>query len=121
MTFKYHGHPLLYGSTEGAIQCYGTPDIFNLHQCSQFISIEFTQKLLEINVRISMNGKGRWKDKVFIERLWKSLKYEKVYLKAYNTPRKAELEIVNYMAFFNEERNHQGLKELTSDELYFGK
>ncbi len=60
-----------------------------------------------------MDGKGRWVDNVFIERLWRSLKYEEVYLKAYTTPREAELEIGHYMVFYNEERNHQGLNDLT--------
>lgn len=73
--------------------------IFNSDQGSQFTSTEFTQKLIEHNVRISMDGKGRWVDNVFIERLWRSLKYEEVYLKAYTTPREAELEIGNYMCF----------------------
>ena len=60
-------------------------------------------------------------DNVFIERLWRSLKYEEVYLKAYTTPREAELEIGHYMVFYNEERNHQGLNDLTPDEVYFGR
>ncbi len=68
-----------------------------------------------------MDGKGRWVDNVFIERLWRSLKYEEVYLKAYTTPREAELEIGHYMVFYNEERNHQGLNDLTPDETYFGR
>jgi transposase InsO family protein len=81
---------------EEALKHYGPPDIFNSDQGSQFTSTEFTQTLIEHNVRISMDGKGRWVDNVFIERLWRSLKYEEVYLKAYTTPRKAELEIGNY-------------------------
>ncbi|EGU33760.1 integrase, catalytic region [Vibrio scophthalmi LMG 19158] len=68
-----------------------------------------------------MDGKARWIDNVLIERLWRSLKYEEIYLKAYTTPRKAELEIGHYMVFYNEERNHQGLNNLTSDEAYFGR
>ncbi|MBY8113236.1 IS3-like element ISVpa4 family transposase [Vibrio fluvialis] len=106
---------------EEALKHYGPPDIFNSDQGSQFTSTEFTQKLIEHNVRISMDGKGRWVDNVFIERLWRSLKYEEVYLKAYTTPREAELEIGNYMVFYNEERNHQGLNNLTPDEAYFGR
>ncbi|EJL6586538.1 IS3 family transposase [Vibrio cholerae] len=106
---------------EEALKNYGPPDIFNSDQGSQFTSTEFTQKLIEHNVRISMDGKGRWVDNVFIERLWRSLKYEKVYLKAYTTPREAELEICNYMVFYNEERNHQALNNLTPDEAYFGR
>ncbi|HCE1981266.1 TPA: IS3 family transposase [Vibrio parahaemolyticus] len=106
---------------EEALKHYGPPDIFNSDQGSQFTSTEFTQTLIEHNVRISMDGKGRWVDNVFIERLWRSLKYEEVYLKAYTTPREAELEIGNYMVFYNEERNHQGLNNLTPDEAYFGR
>ena len=106
---------------EDALQHYGPPDIFNSDQGSQFTSTEFTQRLIDHGVRISMDGKGRWVDNVFIERLWRSLKYEEVYLKAYTTPREAELEIGNYMVFYNEERNHQGLNDLTPDEAYFGR
>ncbi|MFS1984544.1 IS3 family transposase [Vibrio breoganii] len=106
---------------EEALKHYGPPDIFNSDQGSQFTSTEFTQKLIDHNVRISMDGKGRWIDNVFIERLWRSLKYEEVYLKAYTTPREAELEIGYYMVFYNEERNHQGLNNLTPDEAYFGR
>ncbi|EJL6400556.1 IS3 family transposase [Vibrio navarrensis] len=106
---------------EEALKHYGPPNIFNSDQGSQFTSTEFTQTLIEHNVRISMDGKGRWVDNVFIERLWRSLKYEEVYLKAYTTSREAELEIGNYMVFYNEERNHQGLNNLTPDEAYFGR
>jgi putative transposase len=106
---------------EEALQYYDPPDIFNSDQGSQFTSTEFTEKLLEHTIRISMDGKGCWVDNVFIERLWRSLKYEEVYLKAYTTPREAELEIGNYMVFYNEERNHQGLNDLTPDEAYFGR
>ncbi len=81
---------------EDALQHYGPPDIFNSDQGSQFTSTEFTQILIDHGVRISMDGKGRWVDNVFIERLWRSLKYEEVYLKAYTTPREAELEIGHY-------------------------
>ncbi len=106
---------------EEALQHYGPPDIFNSDQGSQFTSTDFTQKLLEHGIRISMDGKGRWIDNVFIERFWRSLKYEEVYLKAYATPQEAEVEIGNYLLFYNEERNHQGLNNLTPDEVYFAK
>lgn len=102
---------------EDALQHYGPSDIFNSDQGSQFTSTDFTEKLLDHGVRISMDGKGRWVDNVFIERLWRSLKYEEVYL----TPREAELEIGHYMVFYNEQRNHQGLNDLTPDEVYFGR
>jgi len=68
-----------------------------------------------------MEVKGRWVGNVFVERLWRGLKYEEVYLKAYTSPREAELEIANYMVFYNEERNHQGLKDRMPGEVYFGR
>lgn len=80
---------------EEALQHYGSPDIFKSDQGRQFTSTEFTQALLEHGRRISMDGKVCWVDNVFIERLWRSLKYEEVYLKAYTTTREAELEIGN--------------------------
>ena len=108
-------------SLEEALKNHGRPEIFNTDQGSQFTSLEFTQKLKENEIRISMDGKGRWVDNVFVERLWRSLKYEEVYLKAYESPKEAEIEIGNYMVFYNEERNHQGLNNLTPDEVYFAK
>ena len=106
---------------EEALKNHGRPEIFNTDQGSQFTSLEFTQKLKDNEIRISMDGKGRWVDNVFVERLWRSLKYEEVYLKAYESPKEAEIEIGNYRVFYNEERNHQGLNNLTPDEVYFGK
>tara|TARA_Y100000817_G_C16806538_1_gene522227 strand:- start:60 stop:791 length:732 start_codon:yes stop_codon:yes gene_type:complete len=100
---------------------YGKPEIFNSDQGSQFTSNEFTKKLTDNGIKISMDGKGRWIDNVVIERLWRSLKYEEVYLKAYTSPQEAELEIGNYIVFYNEERNHQGLNNYTPDDVYFGK
>ena len=104
-----------------ALTRYGKPEIFNSDQGAQFTSTEFTNKLKEHEIRISMDGKGRWIDNVFIERLWRSLKYEEVYLKAYATPKEAEVEIGHYMVFYNEQRNHQGLENLTPDEVYFSR
>ncbi|MCF1457643.1 MAG: IS3 family transposase [Shewanella sp.] len=104
-----------------ALTRYGKPEIFNSDQGAQFTSTEFTDKLKEHGIRISMDGKGRWIDNVFIERLWRSLKYEEVYLKAYETPKEAEVEIGHYMVFYNEQRNHQSLGNLTPDEVYFSK
>lgn len=104
-----------------AFQRYGKPEIFNSDQGSQFTSSAFTQRLLAKKVKISMDGKGRWIDNVFIERLWRSLKYEEVYLKAYSSPKEAEIEIGNYLVFYNEERNHQSLNNCTPDEVYFAK
>lgn len=103
---------------EEALETYGKPDIFNTDQGAQFTSEAFTDKLKEQSIKISMDGKGRWVDNVMIERLWRSLKYEEVYLKAYETPRQAEREIGNYFQFYNTRRRHQALEDLTPDEVY---
>lgn len=102
-----------------AIERYGTPEIFNTDQGSQFTSEAFTGKLKAHQIQISMDGKGRWVDNVFVERLWRSLKYEEVYLKAYESPRQAETEIGRYFRFYNEKRRHQGLQRKTPDDVYF--
>jgi putative transposase len=104
-----------------ALQRHGKPEIFNSDQGSQFTSNEFTAKLKANDIRISMDGKGCWVDNVMIERFWRSLKYEEVYLKAYETPKEAELEISNYIVFYNEERYHQSLNDLTPDQVYFAR
>ncbi|WP_046007447.1 integrase core domain-containing protein, partial [Pseudoalteromonas rubra] len=96
-----------------ALQRYGKPQIFNSDQGCQFTSDVFTGKLKESGIKISMDGKGRWVDNVMIERLWRSLKYEEVYLKAYDSIREAEREIGNYFVFYNEERIHQSLEKQT--------
>ena len=101
-----------------AIAKYGNPDIFNTDQGSQFTSKAFTNVLKEAEIQISMDGKGRWVDNVFIERLWRSVKYEEVYLKAYVSPREAEQEIGKYFRFYNEERCHQGLDDRTPNQVY---
>ena len=104
-----------------ALQRYGKPEIFNSDQGSQFTSNEFTAKLKANDIRVSMDGKGCWVDNVMIERFWRSLKYEEVYLKAYETPKEAELEISNYIVFYNEQRYHQNLNDLTPDQVYFAR
>jgi putative transposase len=101
-----------------AITRYGTPAIFNTDQGSQFTSEAFTSRLKAHQIQISMNGKGRWVDNVFVERLWRSLKYEDAYLKAYETPRQAEIEIGRYFRLYNEKRRHQGLERKSPDEVY---
>src|ERR1700752_3580754 len=92
-----------------AIRKYGKPNIFNTDQGSQFTSPRFTCILKEANVNISMDGKGRWMDNVFIERLWRSLKHEDVYLKAYADGREARAGIAAWIAFYNNRRLHQAL------------
>ncbi len=101
-----------------ALDRYGPPEIFNTDQGSQFTSDDFTKALKDTEVKISMDGKGRWIDNVFIERLWRSLKYEEVYLKAYESPSDARSNIGNWLEFYNERRRHQGLGDLTPDEMY---
>ncbi len=103
---------------EEALERYGTPEIFNTDQGSQFTSDAFTRPLKDAGVQISMDGKGRWIDNVFIERLWRSLKYEEVYLKAYESPSDARSNIENWLEFYNTRRRHQGLGDLTPDEVY---
>jgi putative transposase len=103
---------------EEAIARYGVPEMFNTDQGSQFTSDKFTGILNAHGIKISMDGKGRWVDNVFVERLWRSIKYEEIYLKAYETPRQAESEIGKYFRFYNEKRRHQGLAGKTPDEVY---
>ena len=104
---------------EEALQNYGMPEIFNTDQGSQFTSEAFTGILTARGIRISMDGKGRWMDNVFIERLWKSVKYEEVYLKAYSSIAEARRELGVYFEFYNRKRWHQGLDNRTPDEVYW--
>jgi putative transposase len=104
---------------EEAMDKYGKPEIFNTDQGSQFTSDDFTSVLTNAGIKISMDGKGRWVDNVFIERIWRSLKYEEVYLKAYESVREARESIKTYLTFYNSERTHQSLDKLTPDEVYF--
>ena len=97
------------------------PEIFNSDQGSQFTSLEYMGLLKRENVKISMDGKGRAIDNIFIERFWRSLKYEEVYLKEYRTPREAREEIGKYIVFYNEKRVHQGLDYKIPSELYFNR
>lgn len=102
-----------------ALQCYGKPEIFNTDQGAQFTSESFTGLLKEHDIAISMDGKGRWMDNVFIERLWRSLKYEDVYLKAYDSVAHAKESINNWFNLYNKERRHQSLQRKTPDVVYF--
>ena len=102
-----------------AIAPYGTPEIFNTDQGSQFTSDAFTGKLKEHNIRISMDGKGSWRDNVFVERLWRSVKYEEVYLKAYETVTEARRSIGIYLNFYNRERPHSSLDSIPPDQFYY--
>lgn len=106
---------------EEAIKKYGCPEIFNTDQGSQFTSDDFTQVLKNNDIKISMDGKGRWVDNVFVERLWRSVKYEEVYLKAYDTVADAKHSLGRYFDFYNTERRHQSLDKMTPEEVYYQK
>jgi putative transposase len=103
-----------------ALSRFGAPEIFNTDQGAQFTAEAFTEVLLERGVKVSMDGKGRWIDNVFIERLWRSLKYEEVYLHAYDDGKAARDGIDRYMRFYNHERPHQALGYQTPDAFYRG-
>jgi putative transposase len=102
-----------------AIGKYGKPEIFNSDQGSQFTSNDFTKILTNHKIKISMDGKGRWVDNVFVERLWRDVKYEHVYLHAYETVAEARSMIGSYLEFFNERRPHSSLDRQTPDMVYF--
>jgi len=103
---------------EEALERYGPPEIFNTDQGSQFTSLEFIEVLKRAGIKISMDGKGRWMDNVFIERLWRSLKYEQVYLSEYVTGIEARAGIDWWITFYNQRRPHSSLKDQTPDEAY---
>ena len=103
-----------------AVARYGCPEIFNTDQGSQFTSEEFTSVLLALEIKISMDGKGRCIDNIFVERLWRSLKYEEVYLYAYDTVQMARAGIACYFDFFNDERPHKALGYQTPASFYDG-
>lgn len=104
---------------EEALSRYGKPEIFNSDQGSQFTSAAFTGVLTDAGVKISMDGKGRCIDNVFVERLWRSLKYEDVYLRAYDTGSAARAGIGAWLAAYNTQRPHQALDYQTPDAVYF--
>ena len=105
---------------EEAIAKYGTPEIFNSDQGSQFTSAAFTKVLNAHDIKISMDGKGRWIDNVLVERLWKSVKYEHVYLHAYESVDEAKQQLTRYFSFYNNRRPHSSLGGTTPDTAYFG-
>ena len=104
---------------EEAIARYGAPEIFNTDQGCQFTSAEFTDVLKARDIRISMDGKGCWRDNVFIERLWRTVKYEEVYLKAYDTVSAAKASLGTFFDYYNRRRPHQSLDDETPDAIYF--
>ena len=102
-----------------ALARFGAPEIFNTDQGSQFTSEEWIKVLDDAGVAISMDGKGRWIDNVFIERLWRSVKYEEVYLHGYTNGTEARTSLTKYFSFYNTRRSHQSLEYRTPDEVYF--
>jgi putative transposase len=104
---------------EEALACYGKPEIFNTDQGCQFTSQSFTEVLEAHDVRISMDGKGCYQDNIFVERLWRSVKYECVYLKAFESGAHLRGDLKRYFAWYNIEQPHQGLDDATPDEVYF--
>ena len=108
-------------AVEEAMAKYGKPDIFNTDQGSQFTSVAFIKMLKDAKIKISMDGKGAWRDNVFVERLWRSVKYEEVYLKAYENVPEARTEIGRYLTFYNTKRPHSSLDGQTPDQAYFNR
>ena len=102
-----------------ALRRFGAPQIFNTDQGAQFTSEAFTGVLKDHGVKISMDGKGRWVDNVFVERLWRSVKYEDVYLRAYETPADLRQGLARYFDFYNARRRHSALDRRTPDAVYF--
>ena len=104
---------------EEAIARYGRPTIMNTDQGAQFTSAAFTGVLLDQGIRISMDGRGCWRDNIFVERLWRSLKYEEVYLHGYDSVSAATTGIQRYFTLYNSRRPHSSLTDLTPDDVYF--
>ncbi len=104
---------------EEALARFGKPEIFNTDQGSQFTSMAFTSVLLRDKIAISMDGRGAWRDNVVVERLWRSVKYEEVYLHAYAAVSEARSSIGRYLSFYNGRRTHSSLAAKTPDQTYF--
>ena len=104
---------------EEALTRFGAPEIFNTDQGSQFTSMAFTAVLHREKIAISMDGRGAWRDNVFVERLWRSVKYEEVYLRAYGSVSEARASIGRYLTFYNGRRPHSSLDRRTPDQAYF--
>jgi putative transposase len=106
-------------AVEEALARHGKPEIFNTDQGSQFTSTAFTGLLTDNAIAISMDGRGAWRDNVFVERLWRSVKYEEIYLKAYDTVAEARNSLARYFSFYNSRRPHSSLDRQTPDQAYF--
>ena len=106
---------------EEALEKHGQPEVFNTDQGSQFTSKNFIHELVKREIKISMDGKGRALDNVFIERFWRSLKQEKIYLIILNTVKEVKNAITDYITFYNSKRMHQSLEYLTPEQVYLTK
>src|SRR3954468_4047555 len=106
-------------AVEEALARHGKPEIFNTDQGSQFTSTVFTGLLTGNAIAISMDGRGAWRDNVFVERLWRSVKHEEVYLRAYDTVAEARTSLSSYFNFYNSRRPHSSLDRQTPDQAYF--
>ena len=104
-----------------ALNTYGSPEIFNTDQGAQFTSNSFTQVLMDHDVKISMDGRGRCQDNIFIERLWWTLKHQYLYLRSFETGRQLRRGLKSWVRFYNQDRAHSSLLDLTPDEVFFGK
>jgi putative transposase len=103
---------------EEALARHGRPEVFNTDQGSQFTSTDFIKVLKDAEIAISMDGKGAWRDNVFVERLWRTVKYEEVYLRAYAGVAEARASIGRYLGFYNGKRPHSSLGGKTPDQAY---
>jgi len=101
-----------------ALARYGTPEIVNTDQGSQFTAEEFTELVLAKGCKLSMDGRGSWRDNVFVERIWRSVKYERVYLKAYDSVSAARADIADYFDWYNTQRPHSNLERITPEQVY---
>ena len=102
-----------------AIARFGTPEIVNTDQGSQFTASEFANSVLKQGAKLSMDGRGAWRDNVFVERLWRSVKYERVYLRAYDTVSQARADIAEYLDWYNTKRQHTSIEDRTPDQVYW--
>jgi putative transposase len=104
---------------EAAFAQFGTPDIVNTDQGSQFTAVEFAQTVLSRGAKLSMDGRGAWRDNVFVERLWRTIKYERVYLRAYDSVSEARADIAEYIDWYNAQRGHTSIDDKTPDQAYW--
>ena len=104
---------------EQAFAKFGTPEIVNTDQGSQFTASEFANSVLKRGAKLSMDGRGAWRDNVFVERLWRSVKYERVYLRAYDTVSQARADIAEYIDWYNTKRQHTSIEDRTPDQVYW--